>query len=410
MISIKPFLAQDFSCKCGNSKLVFDTIIWQGVFVCASYFCKKCNSKIVFSLPNNQGILSKFKLHIKNKKVYDYNNEDLIKNWDNEKINSILNPINTDVTFDIEVREKFNDIIILNTLDFIYGHSLLQLLNLQRIIKLNKDIGIVLIVQPMMKWLIPSEGIAEVWTVKLGFSKLYHYYPELSNKINFEINKFKNVYLSAGYVIPTNENIKIENFTKIKPYDFSTPPKEPRVTFIWREDPGRVMVRCIYLVKFFQKIGFKRILLPLQYIKIIILFYLLKKKLGSNYQFTVSGLGSYGKMPSFIHDKRVENFNGNTESELCKLYAESALVFGVHGSSMLLPSAHAGMTISLMPSKRWGNYQEDILLVEEDPRLALFQKRILPLNLSIFDIRDIIIDMICSRNYFVKKFMHLDDL
>jgi hypothetical protein len=68
------------------------------------------------------------------------------------------------------------------------------------------------------------------------------------------------------------------------------------------------------------------------------------------------------------------------------------------------------MTISLMPSKRWGNYQEDILLVEEDPRLALFQKRILPLNLSIFDIRDIIIDMICSRNYFVKKFMHLDDL
>jgi hypothetical protein len=261
-----------------------------------------------------------------------------------------------------------------------------------------------------MKWLIPSEGIAEVWTVKLGFSKLYHYYPELSNKINFEINKFKNVYLSAGYVIPTNENIKIENFTKIKPYDFSTPPKEPRVTFIWREDPGRVMVRCIYLVKFFQKIGFKRILLPLQYIKIIILFYLLKKKLGSNYQFTVSGLGSYGKMPSFIHDKRVENFNGNTESELCKLYAESALVFGVHGSSMLLPSAHAGMTISLMPSKRWGNYQEDILLVEEDPRLALFQKRILPLNLSIFDIRDIIIDMICSRNYFVKKFMHLDDL
>jgi len=37
---------------------------------------------------------------------------------------------------------------------------------------------------------------------------------------------------------------------------------------------------------------------------------------------------------------------------------------------MLLPSAHAGMTVSLMPSKRWGNFAEDILFTEKDVRLA----------------------------------------
>ncbi len=77
---------------------------------------------------------------------------------------------------------------------------------------------------------------------------------------------------------------------------------------------------------------------------------------------------------------------------------------------MLLPSAHSGMSVSLMPSKRWGNYAEDILFNEKDVRLACFQKRIVPLNICIFDLRDIVCDMITGREYFIKKFMHSDDL
>jgi hypothetical protein len=410
MFRIKPNIDQQFSCKCGNDNLKFDSLVWQGVFIGAAFFCKDCNSNIIFSLPNNQGAIDKFKLHINEQKIFNENNEEIKFNWSNEKFHTILKPIYSVVPFEVEIRKKFNKVIILNTLDFIYGHSLLFLLNLQRIIELNPGIGIVLVVQPMMKWLIPTEGISEVWTVKLGFGKLYHYYPDLSDKINDELNRFDEIYLSEGHIIPTNKNIEIEKFTGVKPYNFFSPPVSPRVTFIWREDPGRVMVRSIYLVKIFQKLGFKRILLPLQYLKIRFLFFLLKNKLPSNYQFTITGLGNFGKMPSFIQDLRVLNFNDDTERELCKLYSESALVFGVHGSSMLLPSAHAGMTLSLMPSKRWGNYQEDVLFVENDPRLALFQKRIIPLNLSIFEIKDIIVDMICSRSYFVKKFVHSEEL
>jgi hypothetical protein len=77
---------------------------------------------------------------------------------------------------------------------------------------------------------------------------------------------------------------------------------------------------------------------------------------------------------------------------------------------MLLPSAHAGMTISLMPSKRWGNFAEDILFMETDVRLAAFMRRIIPLNLCIHDISDIAEDMITGRDYFLKKFIHNDEL
>ena len=77
---------------------------------------------------------------------------------------------------------------------------------------------------------------------------------------------------------------------------------------------------------------------------------------------------------------------------------------------MILPSAHSGMAISLMPSKRWGNYAEDILFTENDIRLALFQRRIVPLNLCIYDIVSIISEMITGRDYFIKKFIHSDEL
>jgi hypothetical protein len=88
------------------------------------------------------------------------------------------------------------------------------------------------------------------------------------------------------------------------------------------------------------------------------------------------------------------------------VYAESELVIGVHGSSMILPSAHAGMVISMMPSRRWGNFAEDLIYTESDVRLASFQRRIIPLNLFILDTVDICVDMLKGRTYFIKKFIH----
>jgi hypothetical protein len=44
---------------------------------------------------------------------------------------------------------------------------------------------------------------------------------------------------------------------------------------------------------------------------------------------------------------------------------------------MLLPSSHAGMTIDLI-DQRWGNFAQDILYQESDPRMATFRYRFLP--------------------------------
>ncbi|HVF57329.1 MAG TPA: hypothetical protein VM934_14335, partial [Pyrinomonadaceae bacterium] len=53
-------------------------------------------------------------------------------------------------------------------------------------------------------------------------------------------------------------------------------------------------------------------------------------------------------------------------------------VVGVHGSNMLLPSAHAGGVVELMGPERWGNFTQDILFRDAgDCRETLFRYRFL---------------------------------
>ncbi len=96
----------------------------------------------------------------------------------------------------------------------------------------------------------------------------------------------------------------------------------------------------------------------------------------------------------------------DTEIGTCKVYPEAEVLVRVHGSSMILPSAHAGMTVSIMPLKRWGNFIEDILYSEEDVRLAAFQKRVIPMNTTILETVDICKNMLVGRDTFVRKYIY----
>ena len=66
--------------------------------------------------------------------------------------------------------------------------------------------------------------------------------------------------------------------------------------------------------------------------------------------FAVAGLGTPEGLPNKILDLRFSEVT--VERALCDRYAQSHVVVGVHGSHMLLPSAHAGAVIELMPEER----------------------------------------------------------
>src|SRR5690606_29940319 len=77
--------------------------------------------------------------------------------------------------------------------------------------------------------------------------------------------------------------------------------------------------------------------------------------------FGVVGLGQPGDFPAWIKDMRSTSINDELEQKWCQQYAASHITIGVHGSNMLLPSAHAGSVINLMPNERWGNCAQDII-------------------------------------------------
>jgi hypothetical protein len=63
---------------------------------------------------------------------------------------------------------------------------------------------------------------------------------------------------------------------------------------------------------------------------------------------------------------------------------------------MLLPSGLAGMTLDLIEN-RWGNFAQDILYQEKNPRLASFRYRYLPSQVSQDILANIATQMIQSQ-------------
>jgi hypothetical protein len=407
MIEIKPTVKEPFNCPtCNNVLINTEDLIYQGVHICVNAKCINCKEEFLSNLPIGQGKLELFTLRKSDKKLFGNNKS----KWLVDSFTNIVNnPIPTPIKFEIDIREKDKkEAIILNTIDNCYGHSLLFFLNLQNIIKNRGDKGVIVIIQPFLKWLLPTEGVTEVWTAHLSFNQVREYHSDLTRNINEQTGRFDKVYLSHAPLCP--KDVDIEKFSKIKPYGFEekhTDKEKPRVTFIWREDINRFWFKSYWFYGGLRKLGIAKVILPFHYMRILIFLYLLNYRLkNENYQISLAGLGQFGWFPSFVDDQRVEKFNKETEIATTKIYAESTLVLGVHGSSMILPSAHAGMTVSIMPIKRWGNFIEDLLFNETDVRLASFQRRVIPMNTTIMETADICVNMITARGYFIKKFLY----
>jgi hypothetical protein len=406
MIEVHPNISYKVSCKNCNSELLNNTVYWQGVNICVESHCPTCKEDFLSNLPIGQGKLELFTLQKSDKKLFGNSRS----KWLVDTFTNIVeHPISDPIKFEVEIREKDKkEAIILNTIDNCYGHSLLFFLNLQNIIKNRGDKGVIVIIQPFLKWLLPTEGVTEVWTAHLSFNQIREYHSDLTRNINEQTGRFDKVYLSHAPLCP--KDVDIEKFSKIKPYNFDqkdTDKRKPRVTFIWREDVNRFWFKSYWFYGGLRKLGIAKVILPFHYLRILFFLYLLKYKLkNENYQISLAGLGQFGWFPDFVDDQRVEKFNKETEIATTKIYAESVLVSGVHGSSMILPSAHAGMTVSIMPIKRWGNFIEDLLFNETDVRLASFQRRVIPMNTTIMETADICVNMITARDYFIKKFLY----
>ena len=190
------------------------------------------------------------------------------------------------------------------------------------------------------------------------------------------------LWLSVAISHPHPKSYRIERFTRVVPFALEQwVSRRPTVTFIWRDDRLWSLPagggRWTRLRRFIRRGFISR--LEDQQQRMMKFAHALKMQI-PDVDFAVAGLAKPGGLPQWITDLRWPKVDAALEYAWCERYAASHCVVGVHGSNMLLLSAHAGATVELIPAGHWGNILQEILFRNEDLRTAVFRHRILPID------------------------------
>lgn len=400
MIHLHPIPDTDHTCP--YCKVHLEVTGWYipGMRTLANLMCSQCERNFYGDLPSGHGLYYPMILDRKIGKVYDRQNIGWFSDW---LFKSYHNRTNEPIEITVEETRAIKNPLILNCLDTLYGHCLLKLLNAQYYIDHCPNFDLILLLPKFLRWMVP-QGIAAIWSVDLPLKRGIEWNDWLAEEIRRRIEPFEDCWLSVALPHPHPNDFSIERYTGIKPFlisDWSGRMKKPTVTFIWRD------YRCWWDEKQYAnwkglsrrlkhrlfRVEYSQIQIEEQTCRIITLAQELRKAI-PNIDFVITGLGFKGGMPDWICDRRTVEINEDTEISWCKYYAKSHIVVGVHGSNMLLPSAHAGAVVELVPVNRWVNLIQDILVRGSGIREGLFRYRFLPVETSIKEVANTIITLL----------------
>lgn len=380
MISLHPNPQAD--CECVYCRTPLEKLGWliTGMRNLADLRCPQCGREFYGDLRAGQALYTPLLLEKETGEVHDDYGIKWFAGWLRE---AYAGRTNKPLPFKVQEHAPITRaVVLLNCLDAVYGHALLKLLNAQHYLEHRPDVDVIVMVQPFLEWMIP-EGVAQVWTIDLPLRRGTEWNDWLASEVRRRVEAFSRVKLSVALSHPHPDDFEIERFTRITPFpldEWATRLERPTVTFIWRDD--RLWQTAIEptsdsLSRVKRRLKRPEHPLSEQRRKVSFLADTLSRECAS-LDFAVAGIGEPGGLPASILDMRRTELNAGVEREWCERYAASHIVVGVHGSNMLLPSAHAGGCVELIGSERWGNFLQDILFRPADCREMFFRYRFMP--------------------------------
>jgi len=373
LVPLRPALFSNFACeRCGapGPKPVRDLFI--GIQVMGEYACGACGTRFFRDLPIGFQVDLPLAFTVEGRRILHWNAEPWIT-YPEYAEPSALEP-----RIERKVFSGHERIIVLNTLDHLYGHVLLKLYNAQYYLDHYKDRGLVVIVPRMFEWLVPK-GVAEVWVVDQKLSQARAWHPAIDRFAQEQLPRYKEVDLARGWGHVEPAHVDIERFTGVEPFPLDKyVSTAPHITFVARTDRlwfrsplAKFCRRALGAVGLGKSAG--RWFTGRQSALMRGVMRRVKKAL-PDASFTVVGLAPPGGFEGLAEDLRTMRMDTETELRWCRAYARSHIVVGVHGSNMLLPTAHAAGLIEILPRDRFGNFGQDVSIRYGD-RMQLFLYR-----------------------------------
>lgn len=380
MIALHPTPQADYECV--YCRTLLENVGWYipGMRSLADLRCPQCGREFYGDLRAGQARYTPMLLEKETGAVHDAYNVQWFAGWLRE---AYAHRTNEPLSFKVQERKSITrPVVLLNCLDTLYGHSLLKLLNAQHYLNHQPGVDVVVMVQPFLEWMIP-DGVAQVWTVDLPARRGTEWNDWLASEIRRRFEAFTTARLSVALSHPHPDDFEIDRFTRIAPFpldEWAARLERPAVTFIWRDDRlwhTGVEPDANPLGKIKRRLNRPASALSEQCRLVQLLAEALRREWPS-LDFALAGIGEPGGLPPQVRDMRRTELNAEAEREWCERYAASHVVVGVHGSNMLLPSAHAGGCVELIGQERWGNFLQDILFRPADCREMFFRYRFVP--------------------------------
>ena len=377
LVPITPVLFAERNCpKCGAVELEAKGTVFPGVHVLGEYGCRTCGYVFYHDLPVGFAVDHDVAIGKDDGVMHDAKGAEA---WVTTPLmQGFRTPSDEEVPIERKVLRTCRRVVVLNTLDFLYGHVLLKLWNAQYYLDTYPDLGLVLIMPRSFAWMVPK-GTAEVWLVDQRLGKAHGWYRSIDRQVQGFLKDFDEVYLGKGYAHPDKSKVDVERFTGIAPFDMSTYMVAPKhITFVLRED--RLWFRgslAKFIYRAVGRLGAKPWVAPFFLADQQRLAMATLKRVQKKYpdvEASIVGLGAQRSTPPGVKDLRATKIDLDTELAWCRVYAKSQFVVGVHGSNMLLPTIFAGGCIEVLPHDRYGNIVQDVAVRCNDVMLLFLYR------------------------------------
>jgi hypothetical protein len=384
MIKVKPELEEAVACPgCGCRESRVEAFSMAGVFATVDVACPGCSKSFRVALPIGHAVDLTLAQDKATQSVIAESEHSLGPiTWLPKVFEAFCaNRKEQEVAISKKVYQSHSRVVILNTLDSIYGHCVLKLYNAQHHLDKDSSLGLVVIVPKVLEWMVPK-GCAEAWVVDIGLGALRSSYAAIERFVNEECSRFQEVFLSRAYSHPDFSTVDISRFTGIVPFDLNDFDRgNPCFTFVLRGDRvwfANGLAESVYWL--FMKLKL------LNWVRGIYsgwqdaLVRRAIKRIKREYpsaEFWITGFGKARGFSGLANDARRESADAEVERHWCGIFARSHVVIGVHGSNMLLPTAMAAACVEILPAFRLYNIGQDLSIRYADRR-QIFMYRIVP--------------------------------